>query len=237
MTNRIPLINIRDHYDRFDTPVVPFDCGQKCAPHNPSGKPFCCDICHAVPSAYHQEWAYLKRNTDLWHPWRGDECEGNPEDPAALGAETPETMRLLACLGPDRCQREYRSFSCRQFPFFPYITSDYAFLGLAYNWEFEDSCWVISNLDQVSPAYLEEFVRFYDDFFSTWPHELEHFAARSEEMREHFMAHKRSIPIFHRDGGCYLLRPINERLRPVDPERLPQFDPYKASQKASQKAS
>lgn len=227
MSTRIPRIDIRASFDRFNTPVVPFDCGLKCAPYNPGGKPFCCDICHAVPSAYHQEWAYLKHNTDLWHLWRGDECIANPEDPAILVDETPETMVLLACLGPDHCQREYRSFSCRQFPFFPYITSDYGFLGLAYNWEFEETCWVISNLDQVSVAYQREFIEFYDDFFSTWPHELDHYALRSKQMRKFFIAQKRSIPILHRDGGCFLLRPINERLRSIDPERLPRYGPYR----------
>jgi hypothetical protein len=227
MSKNIPRMDIRAAYDRFDSPVVAFDCGAYCAPHNPNGKPFCCDICHAVPSAYHQEWTYLKGNTDLWHPWRGDECVENPEDPAALTGETPVTMILLACLGPSSCQREYRSFSCRQFPFFPYITSDYGFLGLAYNWEFEDTCWVISHLNRVSGAYWREFVQFYDDFFSTWPHELDHYAARSEQMRDYFMAHKRSIPILHRNGDYCLLRPINERLRPVEPERLPQFGPYR----------
>jgi hypothetical protein len=227
MSMRIPRIDIRAAYDRFHTPVTSFDCGLKCAPYNPAGKPFCCDICHAVPSAYHQEWAYLKYSTDLWHLWRGDECAANPEDPAILAGETPETMVLLACLGPDHCQREYRSFSCRQFPFFPYITSDYGFLGLAYNWELEDTCWVISHLDQVSATYQREFVEFYDDFFSTWPHELDHYAVRSEQMRKFFIAQNRSITIFHRDGGCFLLRPINARLRSIDPQRLPRYGPYR----------
>jgi hypothetical protein len=226
MTSDFPQVKIRDWYDRFDIPIGAFDCGELCAPHNHSGKPFCCDICQAVPSAYLQEWDYLKANTDLWHLWRGDECDKNPEDPAGLLVDTPVTMRLLACLGPAHCQRPYRSLSCRQFPFFPYITSEYGFLGLAYNWEFEDTCWVISHLDQVSPSYHQEFIQFYDDFFSTWPHELDHYAARSEQMREYFIAQKRSIPILHREGGYYLMRPINERVRQVDPDRLPRYGVY-----------
>lgn len=226
MSPRIPPIDFRIAYDSFDLPVVPFDCGERCAPHNPGGKPFCCDICQAVPSAYHQEWRFLKANTDLWHIWRGDECLENPEDPQTLAAETPDTMRLLACLGPAHCQRGYRSLSCRQFPFFPYITPDYAFLGLAYNWEFEETCWVISNLGAVSPEYWASFVRFYDDFFSTWPHEMDHYANHSEEMREVFIAQNRSIPILHREGGYYLLRPINGRLRAIDPARLPRYGVY-----------
>jgi hypothetical protein len=219
--------NIAQLYENFDAPVVPLDCGEKCAPHNPSGKPFCCDICHAVPSAYHQEWAYLQPRTDLWHPWRGDECESHPEDPTNLEAETPDSMILLACLGPAHCQREYRALSCRQFPFFPYITDDFAFIGLAYNWELEDACWVISNLSQVTAAYREEFVQLYDDLFSVWMHEMENYAIRSAEMRKYFMAQKRSIPILHRDGGYYLLRPINERLRPIEPDRLPKYGVYR----------
>jgi hypothetical protein len=80
----------------------------------------------------------LKENTELWHHWRGDEYEStDAEDAAALKADTPKEMILLACLGPPRCQRGFRALSCRQFPFFPYVSSDYRFLGLAYEWEFE----------------------------------------------------------------------------------------------------
>ena len=224
--SQIPEIDFQKLYASFDVPVVSADCGEKCASHNPDGKPFCCDICYAVPSAYHQEWGYLQPNTDLWHVWRGDECVENPENPAELAEETPDTMLLMACLGPAQCQRDFRSMSCRQFPFFPYITTDYGFLGLAYNWEFEEQCWVINNLEQVTLAFRENFVQVYDDFFSRWPHELDHYANRSEQMREHFIAQKRSIPLIHREGGFYLLRPLNERIRPVDPSRLPKYGPY-----------
>lgn len=223
----IPQIDISRLYEGFDAPVVPLDCGIMCAPHNSSGKPFCCDICHAVPSAYQQEWAYLQPNTDLWHTWRGNECESYPEDPAKFATETPDSMVLLACLGPDQCQREYRSLSCRQFPFYPYITENFIFIGLTYNWAFEDTCWVISNLNQVTKSYRQEFVQLYDKLFLEWEVEKENYALRSERMRQHFVAQKRSIPILHRDGGEFLLRPINERLRRVEPDRLPKYGPYR----------
>jgi hypothetical protein len=226
MPRTYPRIQIRQVYDQFDIPVVPLDCGQMCAPHNPGGKPFCCDICHAVPSAYHQEWIYLQPRTDLWHLWRGDECAANPEDPADLLADTPDSMVLLACLGPEHCQREFRALSCRQFPFFPYVTSDYRFLGLTYEWEFEDLCWVISNLGQVTAAYRQKFIQIYDDIFSLWMEEMDGYAAKSEEMRAHFTARKRRIPILHRNGGTYLLSPGSERLYRVGPEKLPRYGPY-----------
>ncbi|HPO57326.1 MAG TPA: hypothetical protein PLV53_00630 [Anaerolineaceae bacterium] len=145
-----PRIDFRRLYDRFDAPVTEFDCGLLCAPHNPSGLPFCCDICQAVPVAYRQEWEYLRQNTGLWHPWQGSECPADPADPADLREQTPDHMVLLACQGPAHCQRNFRAVSCRQFPFFPYITADDRFLGLACEWEFENMCWVISHLETVT---------------------------------------------------------------------------------------
>src|SRR5512146_706447 len=108
--------DIRRIYDGFDSAIATLDCGKRCAPHNPSGKPFCCDICHAVPAAYRSEWAYLEPNTDLWHRWRGDECGKGSASATRkrLESQTPGSMLLLACLGPDRCQRQYRALSCRQ---------------------------------------------------------------------------------------------------------------------------
>jgi hypothetical protein len=67
--------DIRSLYDGLNSPIAGLDCGRKWAPHNPSGKPFCCDSCHEVPAVYESEWKYLQPNTDLWHKWRGDECD------------------------------------------------------------------------------------------------------------------------------------------------------------------
>jgi hypothetical protein len=227
MENRIPPLNIRQRYDQFDASVTSLDCGRLCSPHNPNGKPFCCDICQAVPAAYRLEWDYLRQATDLWHVWRGDECAGEPQDPAQLLSDTPEHMLLLACLGPANCQREFRAVSCRQFPFFPYLTADWRFIGLAYEYEFEDSCWVISNLGQVSGAYRQEFIHFYERLFELWPEEFNSYLARSEELRQHFRAVRRRIPLLHRNGGYYLISPAKERMRRVSPERLPRFGPYR----------
>jgi hypothetical protein len=104
-------------------------------------------------------------------------------------------MVLLACLGPSQCQRDFRALSCRQFPFFPYVTSDYCFLGLAYEWEFEMKCWVISNLSHVTPKYREEFIRTYDRLFATFQEEFEQYAYHSERLRDHFVKQKRRFPL------------------------------------------
>ncbi len=218
---------IRELYDRFNSPIAEFDCGKKCAPHNPSGKPFCCDICHAVPAAYKSEWKYLEQNTQLWHKWRGDECDtATSEARARLKADTPTNMVLLACLGPSQCERDFRALSCRQFPFFPYVTSGYRFIGLAYEWEFETRCWVISNLSQVTQKYRDEFVRTYDELFALFQGEFENYAYRSEKLRAEFSRRKRRFPLLHRNGDYYLVSPASERMGRVGIDQLPRFHPY-----------
>src|SRR5262247_1204104 len=99
-TSDLEAQEIRSIYDGFNSPIAEFDCGKKCAPYNPSGKPFCCDICQAVPAAYKSEWNYLEGSTDLWHTlatgataveWRGDECEESTSDEVArIKADIPK---------------------------------------------------------------------------------------------------------------------------------------------------
>ncbi len=221
------MLDFRQLYDRFDLPLTACDCGEKCAPHNPTGKPFCCDICQAVPAAYHQEWEYQQRHSDLWHAWRGDECPEDSTDADSLRAEAPGHMLLLACQGPARCQRPFRLMSCRQFPFYPYITADDRFLGLVYDWEFESLCWVISNLGEVSSAYRQAFAEVYDELFFLLPGEYDSYVCLSEQIRAHFASQRRRIPLLHRNGGYYLLSPSSERLQWVEAGRLPHFGPYK----------
>ena len=138
-------------------------------------------------------------------------------------------MLLLACKGPAHCQREYRALSCRQFPFFPYITSDSRFIGLAYEWEFEPTCWVISSLDQITSTYRGEFVATFDGLFDRWPDELDSYAAHSEQMRAAFAVKKRRIPLLHRNGATYRISPQSERMTRVAIQELPRFGPYRGS--------
>ena len=213
-------------FRHFSESTTAVNCGKMCAPHNPSGKPFCCDICHAVPVAYKPEWQYLKTHTGMWHIWRGDECADEPVDPAELMEDTPEHLLLLCCKGPAECIREYRAISCRQFPFFPYITSDYRFIGLAYDWEFESKCWILSHLDQVSALYRGEFIQTYDLIFSYWLEDFDSYAALSEEVREHYAAVRRRIVLLHRNGSNYLISPKSENLQKTDLSLLKPHLPY-----------
>lgn len=226
MDNNTSHIDFRSLLAGFNASTTPLDCGKMCAPFNPSGKPFCCDICHAVPVAYKPEWDYLKKHTALWHLWRGDECSDEPMDPGELLEETPEHLLLLSCKGPAHCEREFRATSCRQFPFFPYITSDYRFIGLAHDWEFESKCWILSHLDQVTADYRREFIKTFDLIFSYWMDDFDSYAALSEEVREHYLAIRRRIPLLHRNGFNYLISPKNDILTKINILELKAHPPY-----------
>jgi hypothetical protein len=136
-------------------------------------------------------------------------------------------MILLACLGADRCQRDFRALSCRQFPFFPYVTSDHRFIGLAYEWQFESVCWVISNLGEVTQTYRGQFVHTYDKLFALFQEEFEHYAYHSEILRAEFSARKKRFPLLHRNGGYYLVSAWSERLQRVEATGLPRFGFYR----------
>ncbi len=213
-------------YARFSAPISEFDCGERCAPYNELGAPFCCDIRHAVPTAYQAELDYLQANTDLWRLWR-------PED-AKLAAEfekqTPNEQVLIACRGYQYCQRDFRSITCRAFPFFPYITKQGKFIGLAYYWQYEDRCWVISHLDVVDAKYLSEFIAVYDEILSTLPDEFEAFRSYSITQRRVFGRKHRAIPLLHRNGGMYKISPGTGRMRKVLARKLPAYGPYQVAQ-------
>lgn len=125
-----------------------------------------------------------------------------------------------------------RTLSCRQFPFSPYITADDRLIGLTINWDFEEVCWVLSNLDKVSPEYRKEFLDIYDELLFEYPKEYDSYYFLSEDMREHFTKIGRQIPILHRDGAYCLLDPQTDEITAVDPTSLPKFGPYNGEQGA-----
>ncbi len=231
--NEFTPAEIRQLYAEFNAPVAEFDCGKKCAPHNESGKPFCCDICHAVPTLYQSEWQYVTANTDLWFEWKAESCTDTPEEAAAevkrLADETPETMKLVECLGPSLCQRNFRGLTCRQFPFFPYIDSQGEILGLSYYWEYEEVCWVMSNLQVVTTEYMQQFLRTFEKVFERMPQEYENYRVHSEVMRDEFNEQRRAIPLLHRNGYAYKISTHNERMRRVPVDSFPKFGPYQVT--------
>jgi hypothetical protein len=210
-------------YAGFQAPIAALDCGDRCAPYNEDLIPFCCDTRHAVPAAYLAEWDYLRTNTDLWRIWQAEDAQ----ETARLKDETPDGQILITCKGHLHCQRDYRSITCRSFPFFPYINGHGDFLGLSVYWEYADRCWVISNLEAVTPQYRAAFIESFEELFRLMPVERENFSQHSAYMRRVFIKCRRTIPLLHRDGGAYKISPGSESLAPVPVEDLPKYGDYK----------
>lgn len=210
-------------YREFDAPINELDCGIKCAPYNALGVPFCCDIQQTIPTAYIDEWAYLKSNTDLWRLWSGDD----PQRTEEITKELPCEQVPVVCLGSDRCQRDFRTITCRAFPFFPYLTSQGEFIGLTYYWEYEDRCWVISNLHVVDTRYILQFVAAFEVLLKQFPDEISSYQSQSDRMRHTFEKDERSIILLRHDGQSCMIDPGNERICKIQIETAPKYGPYK----------
>ncbi len=216
--------DFRRLYAAFDAAMTDVDCGAKCAPYNEYGVPFCCDPRHAVPTLYRAEWRLL-RPTGLWRLWQGEDAA----ETRRLWEETPDYQVPAVCAGPEAmcgAHRGWRSIVCRSFPFFPYLSREGAFLGLTYYWQYEDRCWVISHLGRVRLEFRRQFVAAYERLFALYPQERETFRHHSTVMRRVFGRRHAEIPLLHRDGGYYWVRPRDGRLRPAQPEDFPKYGVY-----------
>lgn len=216
-------VSFRELYSQFYLSITEINCGDKCSPYNELGVPFCCDTQHAVPTAYREEWNFLSKSTDLWHLWKCDRLEYDEQ----LRSKTPTDHILIECQGHQSCQRSYRTMTCRSFPFFPYVNREGEFIGLTYYWEYEDRCWIISNLSSVSDRYREQFVHVYDIVFSMMPDEKENFRHYSIVMRRIFGRKRRTIPLLHRNGNSYKVTPGSGKMRRVHMDHFPIFGNYR----------
>lgn len=207
-------------YEKFQAPVSRFDCGRYCAPHN-GGQPVCCDTTNAVPIVDKGEWELLKSRTDLWHRFK-------PNSPAhrELVTDLHSQCCAIECKGAAYCERDNRTMACRAFPFFPYITRERTIVGLSVYSNFEDRCWVLSNLGVVTPQFVTECLEAYETIFAEDPLEFDVFRNFSATMRGTFTKRDRLIPLIGRDGSYYAIEPRTHQLRPATLAEFGRHGPY-----------
>jgi len=210
-----------DIYRKFASPLSNIDCGEKCGPFNEYGVPVCCDISMIIPSAYREEWAYLEKNTDLWRPWRSS----NPVD-TILEDEVQEGQVLLKCQGYQKCQRQFRTLTCRAFPFFPYLDSQGNFLGLAYFLEYREMCWILSNLSTVTTTYKAEFQQAFELLFEKYPKSKESYSQYSAYLREENGLSGDKIILLDFQGNVFGLDPVSEISYQMSYQDLESFGPF-----------
>ena len=223
MKARSDDVFFKDLYQVFDSPLTGVDCGKKCGPYNEYGVPVCCDIQLVVPAAYEKEWEYLKANSDLWKLWHQGPGEEGLED------EVQDGQVLIQCLGYQRCQRPFRSLTCRAFPFFPYLSSQGEFLGLAYYLDFRENCWIISNLELVSQEYKTEFKAAYQLVFAEYPRTRSAYLDFSTAIREEYSSAGEPLPVLAFNGDLLQVDPSSETVRKDEYNNLAAFGPFQVA--------
>jgi hypothetical protein len=221
MSDRTEQKFFEELYKVFSRPISEIDCGKKCGPHHDYGVPVCCDIHLIVPAAYLAEWEYLKDQTDLWQPW----SSSGPVD-QDLEDEVENGQVLLKCQGYQRCQRPFRTLTCRAFPFFPYLNSQGDFIGLAYFEEYRDFCWIISNLSVVSSEFLTEFKKAYELVFQQYPESQENYARYAAYLRDEMADSGAKIIQLDFGGNVFSVDPVSEISTQLDFEELDSFGPF-----------
>jgi hypothetical protein len=197
-------------YARFQKPASRYDCGRKCAPLN-GGVPVCCSTDHALPLVDKHEWQFLRARSDLWRLYLKRDAETRRER-----KDMHRDCRLIECKGAAHCERENRSLSCRAFPFFPYITADDEFAGLAPFWTFEDRCWLMNNLQVVDRGFVREFVAAHELLFAADQEERAANRDHSAAMRRVFARWNRLMPLIGRAGEYLAVEPRTHRIRPAE---------------------
>jgi len=207
-------------FRNFSANVVPLDCGEKCR-HLNDGIPVCCDIEQAIPIMDKSEYKLLRSRSDLWRKYRPENEHGE-----GIVASLHDDCVACECKGAKFCERDNRSLSCRAFPFFPYITREGDFIGMATYWTFEDRCWVISNMKKVTRAFIAELHDVYAHLFENKPDEFEVFKDYSATMRRVFSRQGRPIYIVDRDKKFHAILPKGAGMERVKKSELPKFGPY-----------
>ena len=169
------------------------------------------------------EWEHLKSRTDMWRRFK-------PYDAATrkIVKELGPSCCAAECRGARHCERDNRSLACRAFPFFPYIDRQGKFIGLAYYWDFEDRCWVISNMAVVERAFLADFVAAFELLFERDEEEYDSFKEHSVSMRRVFSRRRQPIVFIGREGGYFKELPHGRGIRPCEAKDLPKFGPYRS---------
>ncbi|MEN8722763.1 MAG: hypothetical protein ABF335_07725 [Alphaproteobacteria bacterium] len=216
----------------FNAPISQrHDCGQWCAPLN-DGQPVCCTVDNAIPIVDKAEWKSLKARTDLWSKYKAPKGDKHAQK---IVDELPDTCLAIECKGAALCERDNRSLACRSFPFYPFIDKKGRVIGLGYYWDFEDRCWVLSNLEIVEPEFVTELLHAYEFLFFKDPDEFDVFKGQSTQQRRTFSKLGRDIPLIGRDGELYRIPPYSDEIIPAKPSDFGAHGPY-VSDKAYKQA-
>ncbi|MBN1115372.1 MAG: hypothetical protein JXA66_08530 [Oligoflexia bacterium] len=146
-------------YNILDANITDFDCGAICALEN-DGVPVCCEVNVVIPILYKNEYKYVNRHCKLWKRFKPE----NAHDKRLIKDCGYDDIMAI-CRGHKDCNRNYRSMVCRTFPFYPFIEKNGNFLGLTYNYDFENKCILVGHPGMVNPVYIKQSLKAWNYVF------------------------------------------------------------------------
>jgi hypothetical protein len=212
-------------YHSFSTPITNIDCGEKCGPYNDYGIPVCCDIHQLVPSAFEAEWNYLESMTNLWRKWEGSSTRDRKE--LLKGLESGQVP--LQCLGHQHCQRQFRTLTCRAFPFLPYLNKHGVLIGFTYYPEYQEQCWIISNLSLVTQEYKKEFQGCFQEIFELYPIMKVNYQNYSDYLLDLSNSHGLDLIYLDFNDRVFRVDPSADNPEEITYDDLQSFGPFKIS--------
>jgi hypothetical protein len=212
-------------YQSFSSPTTGIDCGEKCGPYNDYGVPVCCDIHQVVPSAFEEEWKYLRSKTKLWRQW---DSSSTPKGKELLrGLESGQVP--LQCLGYQHCQRQFRTITCRAFPFLPYLDKKGKFIGFTYYPDYREQCWIISNLSLITLEYKKEFQGCFREILKLYPIMKVNYQKYSDYLR--ILSDSEAVDLVYLDfdDRVFKIDPSSDHPEEITYDDLQSFGPFKVS--------
>lgn len=188
---KISEYRLKKWYRLLDTPMLDFDCGTLCAPHN-DGIAMCCDKELTVPLLFKEEYRWHRKRSAYWKRY-----------PVADRKEY-DTEHDFACFcpGPLKCDRKKRALVCRTYPFEPHLDTHGAIVGMTYIYGSNQHCPLIGTLDYAfNPEYMARSIQYWNEVFEVFPDEREHYIAESQRIRRMMKRKGSPVPVFGKVGA------------------------------------
>ena len=177
-------------YQNFTAGATDGDCADLCRSGSPATAA-CCDTRRLPLIVFTDELAWAKARTACWHRRR-------PRSQAEKTAVATWANHIIParCAYPRRCDRSYRSLTCRFFPLEPYIDAQGQFIGLTYIYGAGRICPLIGRQMDLRQDFVDQGVAAWVQIFAAYPEERQCYRRASRWLRSRFTRQGRTIRLF-----------------------------------------
>jgi hypothetical protein len=178
-------------YREFTACATDEDCGALCRSGS-RGIAACCDARRLPLIVFTEELAWARSRTTCWHRRR-------PRNPAEKHTFSRWAEHIVpsCCVHPRRCDRPYRSATCRFFPLEPYLDAQGGFVGLTYIYGAARICPLVGRQMDLRQEFVDQSVAVWSQIFAAHPEERACYRKASRQLRYRFARQGRTIRLFH----------------------------------------